>query len=255
MGMNKNKQEARVAEMLRLRAKNVTLDEIGRRFGLTRQRVHQLIGNELSGKEVIASRRADRQRQVDDLSEKVLAELRAGKRHSAEIRARFGLTQKEMVEISRSDQNAQREHVAALQRSKPTGAKLADLRGLKKAAKLVGHTPGTKKYNQMRREGEIEGPSSTWLSATYGSWAEACRQAKLPVNGRPSGESMGNRTYGNDQALALLIAAYENLGHWPSLAEWQGPPSAGWYRLRFKGWMRAIAAAQRKMYDESDERK
>jgi hypothetical protein len=231
--------EARVAEMRRLRQdEDKTLAEIANRFGLTRQRVHQLIGD-IPAADVAARRGEARRRQLARLGDAVRDELRSGRRRNADIRASFGLTQRELRSIASEDPLLEREHLAA-RRARVRKARAPSLRALKRVAREVGRTPGHAKYDELRGRA----PSSQRLIAHHGSWPAVCRAAGLAVNVRPVSGVMGRALYSEDEYLERLADAYRMLGHWPTLREWQGPPSAGSYRTHFGSWMNAIARAQ-----------
>jgi DNA-binding CsgD family transcriptional regulator len=119
------------------------------------------------------------------------------------------------------------------------------LGALRDAAQILERTPSSRAYDRLRTKGLIDGPARSTITTRFG-WATACKLAGLTPNPRSPSPRSGARTYSDDDLRAALERITRELGHPPSLTEYdarreEGEATAVTIRHRYGGWLRARA--------------
>ena len=239
--------DPRAEEMSSRRLAGETLASIGKGFGLTRERVRQIIRDH--GQVSIADVQAARQARVDQRRD----DLR--RRAAKTVRHRPGLTMAQLADllgVSRGELSAamDRETRALLVRDKHVEPQWTDeqvLGCLRRAAALHPGKPLTaKRYRQVRSI--VGGPTSVRILQRFGTWLQACQEAGVEGGRRPA------RSYGrawSEEELRGWVADYLALpstrGTYAGYDQWarriDGAPSAQTVRNRLGTWAAVKRAA------------
>jgi hypothetical protein len=219
-----------VVRMIERRWRGHTLDEIGAEFGVTRERVRQLLkkhggpsAQEIRDHRAAAARCAELARK-----EAVSRTLRDT------LDGRGPLTMAEMVEATGLEASVVSKHwpadLAHL-RLWGTGARESrwtdeDICGALQQAAVYEFPLTATAYSELRQVGQISGPSVPLIGQRFGTWRGACEVAGV-VAGDPS--TRGYESMWTDEDLLQIARAY--------LMDPSGPHSAG----RFDEWKRANA--------------
>ena len=115
------------------------------------------------------------------------------------------------------------------------------LQALRNAARILGRTPSSHTYDELRAKGLIDGPGSTTITTRFG-WAAACELAGLTPNPRSPSPRFGSRTYSEGDLRAAMRRVTDAVGHRPSLTEYDahrqaGEPTAAAIRQRYGSWL------------------
>ena len=199
--------ETRKRAMVSLRVQGMTLQEIADQFGMTRERVRQIIKSE-----GVAEARAAR---------KLEAERRA--RQQAEDRAR----ELDVRSAARHEaRSAERRQIV--------------IQSLQRAATYAHPLTGAA-YDRLIEIGEIAGPSRQTVANVFGSWIEACDAAGIEC-GR-SARVEYKRRWSKAEMLAYVRICQSEIGRVPTAhgydawaKTYDGAPSAGTVRNNFGLW-------------------
>jgi hypothetical protein len=245
------KADRRVPAMYRLYENGATLDEVGKAFGISRERVSQLF------------RRSG-------LSARSIREAAALKRTQAQARASetratyddlgdYGATAAKLG-LSRAAVEAILEEGETVQSRAPAprpGKKRYSneelLSCLRETSKALGGVLGVSDYNSYSkgrrfRDGRAW-PTNQTFQLRYGSWRDALLAAGLAAN--PSTPIAGQRIFSEAHCIDALRYAQRELGKVPTshayerlARESQGAlPSLATVRNRLGGWATALARA------------
>jgi len=179
--------QQRNAEMVERRRRGQTLEEIGRYFGLTRERVRQII------KEIDPTLVA---REVGKIKRNVRAEKAKNTRNK--IRKQIYGEWDSLNHLTVTEIGIKLQIPEALIKDALSKTRLAILEGnevrdnakmlqftdaqIKKAlreAAAYGTPVTTKKYDSLLKSGKINGPSVPRLTQRFGGWTAACEFAKV----------------------------------------------------------------------------
>ncbi len=223
-----------------------TLDEAGSRFGISRERVRQILKREgIKVGELPGRKEARARRRLDRLSERapaIEAMWREGMTYE-EIARELDLSLRPVKEliyerVSREERLARGAQKNSDQNRSPEEWALQALRD---AARILGRTPSSHTYDELRAKGLIEGPGSTTITTRFG-WAAACELAGLTPNPRSPSPRFGSRIYSEDDLRLAMRRITELAGHPPSLTEYDahrkaGEPTAAAIRQRYGSWL------------------
>jgi len=183
--------------MAGLRASGWTLDELAKRYRLSRQRVHQIVDSSPHGRvprrEVSAIRRGRRaaDARADFRVGEVLGFWRQGLPRE-EIRVRVGVTLeaiREIVAAYASDEDHEARRVSWQARmsvgKRPRYSERELIRGLQRVASRLGHAPTGPEYAELAtRFGLAAAPT---VYARFGSWGNALEAAGLARSSHAGG--------------------------------------------------------------------
>ena len=199
--------DARKLQMIALRVEGMTFAQIGKHFGVTRERVRQVIGSE--GKEA-----ARVKRQSKGQSAKVL---------QVELRKREAK--------ARSDERREAQQIEGRRES---------IKALQLAATYAHPLTGSA-YDNLVTIGEVSGPSRQTIANRFGSWVDACEAA-----GVECGRTLRidyTRRWTPSEMLAYLRICRDEIGRAPTVREYEiwarthdGAPSEGTIRKQFGTW-------------------
>jgi hypothetical protein len=252
--------QQRNAEMVDRRRKGQTLDEIGQHFGLTRERVRQIIKG--IDPTLVA-------REVGKIKRKVRAEKVSLARN--EIRRRIYGQWDLISHLTVTEIGIKLEISEAAIKDALSKTRLAILEGnevrdnanlqqftdaqIKKAlrdAAMFGTPLTAKKYAALLQSGKIHGPSVPRLVQRFGGWIAACEFAKVQPGQAPRSYS---REWSNKKLFEILVEflkdpiaesdSYAAFDKW--LRTKEGYPSAQTVRNNLGDWRVIKADALRRL--------
>ncbi len=251
---------ARDLEILELRAAGLTLAEIGRRFGISRQRVAEII-RERGGPpaaEAIAARQARKAELLEQHSQEILERWRAGAA-ADEIARHLGLTVpavKTVIDRAASslDQAARARAIS----TRTSRLKYSDkdlIAGVLKAARKLGHTPSEPEYARLARDLGI--PSVQTIIKRLGSWGQAARAAGLQPN--PPTRRDHRKKWDEEACWRALESVADELGDPPRYHQYEklsasrpDLPSGATVRKQLGSWIEvALELTARRAGEES----
>jgi hypothetical protein len=239
----------RAAEFLRLREAGLTLAEIGRRYGVSRQRVAQVIDEtgRIDGDEVRQARRESQAERARERSADVLEEFRAG-RTVLEIARETGVAVRAVRGvIAESATEADREERARTYREPARRPAFTDqqlIEGLRLVQTRLGHAPSGTEYSELARELSLASMQTVYFR--FGGWRRALAAAGL-------GTPAPARVYAPEWHVAACWRAVQSvagqLGDPPRYrrylelaAERDDLPSGATLRVRLGLWSEIVAA-------------
>ena len=238
------------AEMIELRNAGVTLQEIGRRYGVTRQRVHQLTKDHVSRQSAQDARVAAILAQIEAVGDDIRTAHRAGlgvERIAHEFNFPVLYVKNWLREnLTDDDRHEHQFAVGAQNTGKWTEREL--LGYVQRAAGIIGRTPGMHSYRELRESGELgdEAPNVMTIIFRFRTWQAAVVAAGLEPNDRPTG--FGTKKYASGSITQAIARIRDKIGHVPSVREYEenaepGEPSAGLGRYYHGNWRGACRKA------------
>lgn len=213
-------RDPRIDQMVEMRREGKTLDEIGRHFGVTRERVRQITKSTgVSFEEAAAARRENELELVRKHLDELLARYRRGddmREFASEIGASAAAVE-EVLRDSRTSADSIRRR-----RSQPRGnqAKVYSDLDLIEAIQAVtdhlGRTPASGEYAKVASEFGL--PSLPTIGNRFGTWVKAVTAAGLePAQGARRAYT---RRWTEDACEAALERVVLETGHVPSANEY-----------------------------------
>ena len=239
---------ARDAAIVEARTRGDTLAEIGSRFGLSRERVRQIVSEvgTVDRRRSRAARAARERATAEQRQEEVLAAWRAGEAPKA-IAAKVGLSRRHVgallkAHLTPADRAARRRAQAA---AAPGGTLLghsdeALVAAVREAVDRVGDVPSGERYSEIALAAGL--PSLSTIANRLGGWNAAVTAAGFV----PASEGRGvyHRRWSEAACLEALRRVVADLGRFPSLREYQelsqgrpDLPSAATVRKRMGSWL------------------
>jgi len=174
-------------EMVDRRRKGQTLDEIGKHFGLTRERVRQIVKEidpELVREKVGKIKRRVKAARIEESRDEIRRKIYVDWENLslltiAQISKELGINQDSI-----KDALSKKRFAILKGNEKPLVSKLqqfsdAEIKKALRDASLF-HSPITaKKYSQLLKSGKIYGPTVARLNQRFGSWSGACDFARV----------------------------------------------------------------------------
>jgi hypothetical protein len=243
---------SRDAEILRARAAGVTLGEIGQRFGLTRERVRQIVDREdgPTAAQVRAQRAARSVQRGEELAALIHAAIRReGRTTAAEIADALGVETAAVLGAIRDDDawhiNLRR------RRRKPyyddesllnSLRALSERLALKAAVDGVTRQPVSMSYWDAQRSPDVL-PTAHRVAQRFGSWNQACQAAGIPAYPVSSVPVRWSDDEIVDWVRRFLSAAPVGARSLRAYTAWArrtpGAPSDGTVRTRLGSWIEA----------------
>jgi hypothetical protein len=198
-----------VVKMIELRANGQSLDEIGQQFGVTRERVRQLLTKHggPSASESRAVRHARAQRAQADVANEVATALRSVLMANGPLtlEAASSTTGLDIEAISRfwpEDLAHMRLWSSGSTETRWSDEEILDAL---RAAALYEFPLTTKAYARLVSIGEIRGPSLPRVGQRFGSWTAACEAAGV-VPGQTLRKNYDSKW--SDADLLLIVRKY-----------------------------------------------
>jgi hypothetical protein len=230
----------------------LTLQQVGKLFGLTRERVRQVFREAgLSIRSTKETRALRSKHLLEGCGEEVKAAFLIS--HDVErVAHRFGLP----ISVAQDFIKTQFPHSWERRPPKPPDPKYPSeeiLELLRAAAEAVGGVLREASYRRYAEGRSIADgrpwPSNATIVARFGSWSRALIAAGLEPLGPLSSES--RRKFSDDDCIAAMQAAAEQLGEPPTVAAYQefaresggAYPSEATVRQRFGNWYEVLGRA------------
>lgn len=245
--------DARARRIVALRESGLTLAEIGREFGVSRQRVQQILdasgARHIQQGEVVAARRAADARRARKQADEILELWRRGERVS-QIAAWVGVTQQSIRDTvaalgSDSDRQARAEAGGApvAGRRAPRFSDEQLCNGLRLVARRLGHTPSKAEYARLSEQHGLARMPTVY--SRFGGWRHALRSAGFDVPTDP----IRARRWTTALCWRAVVSVHDQLGDPPSYRRYQqlaavrdDLPSGSTLRLRLGLWPEIVAA-------------
>jgi len=239
-------RQARDEHLVAFVKEGATLGEAGSRFGISRERVRQILKREgIKVGELPARKQARARRRLGRLRESapaVEAMWRKGMTYE-EIARELGLSLRPVKELIYERVSREERLARGAQKNSDRSRSPEEwaLQALRDAARILGRTPSSHTYDELRAKGLIDGPGSTTITTRFG-WAAACELAGLTPNPRSPSPRFGSRIYSEDDLRAAMRRITQLVGHSPSLTEYDaqrqaGEPTAAAIRQRYGSWL------------------
>jgi hypothetical protein len=253
--MTKVGARRRAKQIVQRYADGATLEEVGREFKLTRERIRQIIvlsGNNVGElrKQAQKRRRRSLLRRSRPLIEEKLSEGHTPREVARALRLPLDI-------VSRVDRaNPEFSRTRRTRRRLAPSPKYSNeevLECLRQANNLVGGVLSTSAYSRVARERHFADcrpwPTNQTSILRFGSWRSALREAGLAHN--PSTPITGKRLFEPSHCIDAILEAERALGHLPTVREYEqfsramggALPSAATVRHRLGRWPDALREA------------
>ena len=232
-----------IDEMAALRRAGATLAAIGVRFGVTRERVRQVVAAEgIDEKEVRAARRAAAITEARSSGAEIVRLWREGHAASAIAKKLKLLVSacEEIIDTQATELDAAERRMTLNGRSAASTKQFSDkelVNSIRRVARNLGRTPTVSDYEQHAREYDL--PSAILIVNRLG-WSNAVEAAGMNPHRvrRPY-----TRRWNEDTCVTAVCSVASELGHVPSLKEYEAHstgksdlPSVATVRNRVGGW-------------------
>lgn len=203
-------------KMVALREQGLTLREIADRFGVTAERVRQVIERDakhLSATRVGDIRRTRRLEQALERTDEILAQYRAGS-DSGEIARTLelrGEAVREVIELNATDVDQAERRGSAWVGLEPKYTDEHLVAAVRDVADHVGRTPSSGEYAE--RAARLGLPSLPTVSNRLGGWNAALAAAGMTPREHRRTYS---RKWGEEACREALRGVLRELGHWPT---------------------------------------
>lgn len=249
-------------EILHMRSSGNTLDSIGEVFGLTRERIRQLVRRfHNASSEIIELIKNERKAHVEESFQKAIetAVTEKGALTREDLAALLSVAPDEVMplvpkKLRKFVYEEEREWTAT-----PVWTKEAVITALQKASTY--HFPlKISDYENLIAIGEVVGPSAVKVYHLFGTWSEACRIAGVESASAPNREY--NRLW-NDQELISFVVRYlrdeQTSGTFAGYSKWRAEqvdhvPSEALIRIQNGNWTSARNRALDKIREEAKQR-
>lgn len=246
----------RAAAMFAVYSTGATLEQVGEQFGLTRERVRQILKAQgypvRSVKETAALHRAGEYSMAEEI-----VSLYREIEDPREVANRLGVTHTTVQEVLRSEAvtnplpaSTRRRKFGSTQK-RYTDAELIDC--IQTASKKLGGVLTTSAYSDFIKGRSLSDgrpwPSHQCMFLRFGSWRATLERAGLRAN--PASAIAGQRLFEDRHCIDAIRHVAREVGHSPTAAEYDlrarasygGLPSLPTVRNRLGGWLNALRAA------------
>lgn len=249
--MRKKKGQERVARMYALYNEGATLQEVGERFDLTRERVRQLFReHDLPVRSVAEAMALRRALEAQNLT-RAIREAFAETHDIAKVAARCGVPRSLAREVIEEEFEPREWRKQKAAHKKYSDEELLDF--LRRASAAIGGVMSGGAYDKFARAKKTKDgrpwPTKQTAMLRFGSWREALIEAGLPTN--PSSPIAGQILFDQGQCVDALRAAARHFGRPPTVSEYDefarqsngALPSAATVRNRLGKWYEALTKA------------
>ncbi len=241
-------------QIIRLRASGATLQEIGNQFGITRERVRQILAKnpvapdrKLARSARVAKVVASQERNLEQAKLQLNLQWKRYKLLGPDEAAHtLGVSKKQLLSISTKAQAATILGNSIAHAREVQWTDLQCISALKKAARLATPLSHTK-YDELRQAGKFDGPSAILLLKRYGTWLSACKAAGI------EGGKAVRTNYESKWSDAILMKYLINYLNQTPIEKWSLnnfdqhiskislAPSLGVFRNRLGSWYEMLA--------------
>lgn len=246
----------RAAAMFAVYSTGATLQEVGERYGVSRERVRQILNAHdypvRSVKETAALQRAG-----EHAMGAQIVNLHSQLGDPREVANRLGVTNATVQEVLRAEELANPMPASTRRRKLgSTQKRYTDqelLECIETASKRLGGVLTTNAYTEFIRGRSLSDgrpwPSHQCMHLRFGSWRAALHRAGLRAN--PASAIAGQRLFEAGHCIDAIRHVAREVGHSPTAAEYDlrarasdgGLPSLPTVRHRLGGWLNALRAA------------
>lgn len=244
----------RADRMAALYATGATLDEVGREFNLTRERIRQILvkhGNDMDRlkQESMRARRA----RVTNENESAIRELLAAGHSPSTVAGTLRVPLRAVQEIDLGQPELARARRLRPSKGSPVYADEELLECLRIANGELGGVMTSVEYNELgsgRRLADGRAwPGRQTAMSRFGSWRRALEAAGLPAN--PSSPMAGRRLFDKAHCIDAILEVERVLDRLPTASEYEtyartmngALPSLATIRHRYGSWRAAMAHA------------
>jgi DNA-binding CsgD family transcriptional regulator len=245
------KADSRARRMVMLRGEGLTLEEIAQQYGLTRERVRQILDRSgAPDRAQVAEARSRSIRNAVQARAKELTARWASGEEIAELAREAGVSRRIVAEvILETATAADRANHAAAKSARPGSTVYTDaqlLGGLKQAAGELGRAPTNAEYDQWasRTGGVARAKTVIWR---FDGWLSALHAAGFSEQ---ETSPRSDRRWTEDACIAAVHMITRETGGWPTVAEYDrlsssrdDLPSSGTLRSRLGRWSLIAANA------------
>lgn len=240
----RDERRRRNDEISKLYQSGLTLEEVGQAFGITRERVRQI----LYKNNTPIRTKHDRAAIVDaeaDLRIEEVVEAYLMDPHMARVADALGMTKVQVRRIVFANVEEHRRRAGALH---PEISDAVLISYLKRAKVKVGDKRlSIERYNMLRKKYPTW-PSSLTITKRFDTWNKAIAHVGEESYATPDG--YGSQLITDEQVLEGVRAAWKHYGKAPTIAQYDvfykehGYPSLGTVRNRYKSWVTALEYAK-----------
>jgi transposase len=233
-----------------------TLQEVGERYGISRERVSQILKAHGYSVRSVKEAAAVKRIRARAMAPQIIA-LYGRHGDPREVADLLGVSYVTVREVIRLKEAVDSQSASAQRRKRgKTQKRYADeelLECLKIASRQLGGVLTTSAYSEFVRGRTLNDgrpwPSHQSLQLRFGSWREALQKAGLRAN--PASAIAGQRIFGTGHCIDAVRHVAREVGHSPTAAEYEhaarasegGLPSLATVRHRLGGWLDALRAA------------
>lgn len=242
--------DTRAARMAALALDGLTLENVGDRFGLTRERIRQVLNREgVTTAQLAHAKVARRRRRTEPHSAAALTLFREGLELD-EISSRVGLQVADVKALIREHgtpaDRATRQQRRAAERETSAGAySEGDLAAaIRRVAEHIGDVPSSSRYQEVARELGL--PSVPTIINRFDGWAPAVRAAGMRPHSSP--RRSYTRRWSADACWEAMRRIVAELGAPPTVAQYEllaegndDLPSSATVRNRLGRWSSVVA--------------
>jgi transposase len=255
---------SRARQMAALRRQGYSLAEIATRFGVSRERVRQILrayGGPATD-DVVAARRRRAEQLAEERVDELLTCWRAGagpRSLARELELQTAACRRTIERFATDVDRASRTAAMSSLRVAPTYSEADIIRALTAAAERLGHVPSAKDYDAMTHPPDH--PSLPTVLNRMGGWSNALTAAGLlPAAARRRARQ---RRWTEEACWDALRRVVDELAEIPSVLAYERVaagrsdlPSAATIRNRLGRWssLAARLAAQRELVDQTQVR-
>ena len=245
------KADSRARCMVMLRGGGLTLEEIAQQYGLSRERVRQILGRSgAPDRAQVAEARSRSIRNAVQARAKELTARWARGEEMAELAREAGVSRRVVAEVILATATAaDRVNHAVAKSARRDSTVYTDaqlLEGLKQAAGELGRAPTVADYDQWAsRTGGVARAAT--VRRRFDGWVNALHAAGLSEHGTPP---RSDRRWTEDACIAAVRMITRETGGWPTVAEYDrlSPsrddlPSSETLRVRLGRWWSLIATS------------
>jgi hypothetical protein len=244
----------RVREMYELYEEGRTLEEVGRHFQVTRERVRQLFRQEGLKVRSVGETAALHRAQLRDSRRSEISQLYRSGRSAEEITAELGLSKAIVDEVLKEQPSyRRRRRISAKTSHKPFYTNEEIIACLQEASLELGGILTTANYTKLAKTKRFADgrpwPSHQTPFHRFGSWRAALAAAGLLSN--PPSAIAGKRIFTKAHCVEAILEVEQALGHLPTAAEYEeyavamsgALPSLATIRHRLGRWSDALRIA------------
>ena len=253
---------ARALEMHAMYQEGHSLQQVGTRFKLTRERVRQIFVREHLPIRSVREAAALKKARMRNLHQAEIERLAGGGLSAAEIAARVSIPRTDVHEILELDEGYRRRKRIVEKSSRPRYSDEELVRCLREANIAIGGVLTTAAYTEFSRGRKFADgrpwPTHQTPFLRFGSWRAGLAAAGLASN--PTSAIAGKRLFTKGHCVEAILEVEREIGQLPTASEYEQRaahsngvlPSLATVRHRLGTWSDALTIAVRFSEEQSD---